>query len=343
MPSALYITAPEPGAGKTALCAGIALALQRTGKAVGYFKPVVLAEDAPRLDLTDADVEFLRAALKLPEPAAALIGVGTAPARLGRLAAGSPELAQVQEAYSKAAQGKDIMVVEGLSGNADGASQAIAQRLGARVIVVAPYKSTSTVDSIVQASAVAGAASGVVLNKVPPSRLELVQLQLVPGLLARGVKLLGLVPQDRSLEGVSVGELADYLGGQFLACPDGKDKLVEAVMVGAWTPDSGLYYFERRNNKAAISKGDRPDMHMAAMETSTSCLVVTKNIRPMHRVVNTAEEKGIPIVMVRGETLDVMLALEGLFPLARFRHAQKVERMAELLPQHVKLEALTAG
>ncbi len=343
MPFALYITSPEPGAGKTALCAGIALALQRTGKAVGYFKPIVLAEDAPRPGLTDADVEFLRAALKLPEPATALIGLGTTPARLPRLAAGSPELAQVQEAYSKAAQGKDVMLVEGVSGGAGGASEALAQRLGARVVVVVPYQGTDTVDSIVRASGVAGTPSGIILNKVPPSRLELVRIQLVPGLLARGVKLLGIVPQDRTLAGVSVGELADYLGGQFLTCPDGKSRLVEAVMVGAWTPDSGLYYFERRNNKAAVSKGDRPDMHMAAMETSTSCLVVTKNIRPMHRVVNTAEEKGIPIVMVRGETLDVMLALEGLFPLARFRHPQKLERMAELLPQHLKLEALTAG
>ncbi|MBM3947375.1 MAG: hypothetical protein FJ315_08285, partial [SAR202 cluster bacterium] len=69
MPLSLYVTAPEPTAGKTAICAGVAAALQRSGKKVGYFKPVVVTEDVPGPNLADSDVLFLRQALNLAEPA----------------------------------------------------------------------------------------------------------------------------------------------------------------------------------------------------------------------------------------------------------------------------------
>ena len=79
---------------------------------------------------------------------------------------------------------------------------------------------------------------------------------------------------------VSVGELAEFLSGKILCCADKVDELVEHLMVGAMSVDSALTYFRRKPNKAVITGGDRPDIQLAALETSTKCLILTGNLQP---------------------------------------------------------------
>ena len=73
----------------------------------------------------------------------------------------------------------------------------------------------------------------------------------------------------------SVGELAKHLGGEIVNCPERSEELVENLMLGALSVDSGLDYFRRKTNKAVIARGDRPDLQMAALETSTKCLILS--------------------------------------------------------------------
>lgn len=114
--------------------------------------------------------------------------------------------------------------------------------------------------------------------------------------------------QTRSL--FSVGELAQHLGGEILNCPERSDELVENLMVGALSVDSGLDYFRRKTNKAVITRGDRPDIQMAALETSTKCLILTGAISPMPIVLHQATEKGVPIIVVKEDTISTLSQLE---------------------------------
>ncbi|OGO05693.1 MAG: hypothetical protein A2Y60_03680 [Chloroflexi bacterium RBG_13_54_9] len=114
--------------------------------------------------------------------------------------------------------------------------------------------------------------------------------------------------QSRSL--LSVGELAKHLEGEILNCPERSEELVENLMVGALSVDSGLDYFRRKTNKAVITRGDRPDIQMAALETSTKCLILTGNISPMPIVLHRATEKGIPIIVVKEDTVSTLRHIE---------------------------------
>ena len=108
----------------------------------------------------------------------------------------------------------------------------------------------------------------------------------------------------------SVGELARHLEGEILNCPERSEELVENIMVGALSVDSGLDYFGRKTNKAVITRGDRPDLQMAALETSTKCLVLTSDIGPMPIILHRAKEKGVPIIAVKGDTMSVLKRIE---------------------------------
>ena len=74
---------------------------------------------------------------------------------------------------------------------------------------------------------------------------------------------------------ITVGELAEVIGGKIINHQEKSGEPVENYMLGAMVVDSGLDYFNRKKNKAAIIRQERLDMQLAALETSTICLVLS--------------------------------------------------------------------
>jgi len=62
-------------------------------------------------------------------------------------------------------------------------------------------------------------------------------------------------------------------------------------MVGAMNVDSALAHFRRQPNKAVITGGDRPDIQLAALETSTRCLILTGNLPPNPLIIGRAKSE----------------------------------------------------
>ena len=109
---------------------------------------------------------------------------------------------------------------------------------------------------------------------------------------------------------VSVSELAESLQAEVLCCPQAAGELVENLMIGAMCVDSGEEYFARKANKAVIVRGDRPDMHLAALATSTRCLILSGGVTPTPQVLQFAEEKGIPILSAKKDVLSIVNEIE---------------------------------
>jgi BioD-like phosphotransacetylase family protein len=84
--------------------------------------------------------------------------------------------------------------------------------------------------------------------------------------------------------------------------------LVENMTVGAMTADAALSRFRKYSNKAVITGGDRTDIQLAALETSTTCLILTGNLRPSPLIVKQAEEFGVAILLVRKNTMETIEA-----------------------------------
>jgi len=107
--------------------------------------------------------------------------------------------------------------------------------------------------------------------------------------------------------------------------------------------DSGLDYFGRKANKVVVVRNDRPDMQMAALETSTRCLVISGGGEPIDYVRFKAAEKNIPVIKTRNDTDTVIKHIEELLDSTRFHQEKKLNRLAEILAPNLDFKAICDG
>ncbi len=107
---------------------------------------------------------------------------------------------------------------------------------------------------------------------------------------------MGCSSRDTVLRSVTVGDLAEELGGEVLCAEDHLDELVETFALGAMSGESAFRFFQRKPNKAVITGGDRSDVIMAALRTSTKALILTGNLRPAVLVLSAAADQGVPMI-----------------------------------------------
>jgi len=343
---ALYITSVGT-AGKTALCAGIGSKLIEEGIKAGFFMPIQLSETSNADGYKDAD--FIKEALKLTESTEQLCHIRLSRQELwqGLTDEVADFIQRLKQAYRKISRGKDAIVMEGLSNlDADKVSTlacyTVADALDAKVIIMLRYFS-SVLDSskIVQiGKKLEQRLLGVVINFVPESKMDAVRQDLADSFQNAGIKVLGILPEVRSLLGVTVEELAEILGGEILCSPEGAGEIVENIMLGAMTPDSGMDYFSRKAKKAAVIRGERADMQLAALQTSTKCLILTNNVKPLSTVISQAEEKHVPIVAVKQDICATIAGIEEALAKASFRNLEKLQKFEDLLEHYFDFKTL---
>jgi len=332
--AALYVTSSQAGAGKTLVCAGLGKHLKDDDKKVGFFKPMVAGIKSPAKEATDSDTAFIKRILSLKDSIDNLCPVID---REGKLTT------KVKQAYARVSKGKDVVIVEGIWRQRPGAkpieaSYEIVEALDARVVVVESYSpklpKTKFIDKYKDFEE---RLLGIVVNKVPESQLEPLHEQL------GGVDILGMLPEDRVLLGLTIGELAERIEGKILNCADKSAELVENFMLGAMTVDSGLDYFGRKANKAVVIRAERPDMQLAALETSTKCLVLSGGGSPIATVRRSAEDKGIPIIVTKVDIASVVDSIEQALGETKFNHEKKLPRLVEIMEQQFDFQALYKG
>ena len=287
----LYVTSLTEGAGKTTICAGLAKHLLSKGKKVGFLKPII----PEGVKGSDSDALFMKQVIGLDEPVDSICPVISSQ---GNVADG------IRKACGQVSQGKDVVIVEGIC------EWSIVEALDAKTIIVEDYSNESIARLGNDYKDLGEYLLGVVLNKVPRSQLERRYDELSFQVSRAGATMLGGLPEDRILFSLSVGELARYLQGEILNNAEKSEELVENFMLGVMTVDPGPEYFGRKANKAVVVKGGRPDMQMAALETSLRCLVLSDNIAPIPAVRHRAKNKNVPIIAVKSDTVATVMAIE---------------------------------
>ena len=322
----LYVTSDEPKAGKSAFCIALAKALGDGGKRAAVFKPFT-SEAEPADDPDQGTYEHLlgQAAQSPPLPLP------------GGIVA--PDL--IEKAAAETAKDQDVLQVEGLSQMPDSDAAALVEAMDAKVLLVVRFRAGLDADSLARWRDVYGdRLIGYVVNGLTRYQGTEAHTNLLPSMESRGLRVLGVVPEDRKLLGVSVGQLATKLEGRFVRGEDRTDGLVEHYLVGGLGLDSGELYFGLRESKAAIVRGDRPDIQMAALQTRTACMVLTKGIEPIEYILNEAELEEVPIIIVETDTLGTMESLVPIVEETRFDHPDKLAAFGDLLDEHVDLDAL---
>jgi len=109
------------------------------------------------------------------------------------------------------------------------------------------------------------------------------------------------------------------------------------------TVDSGPEYFGRQADKAVIVRGERPDMQLAALETPTTCLVISGEEAPIPSVLYNAESMKAPIILTKGDVAATVADIEDALGKVRFNQEGKLPRLGEIMEQYFNFQAVYQG
>lgn len=178
--------------------------------------------------------------------------------------------------------------------------------------------------------------AGLIVTATPAPRLDAITAELA----GQGIPLLAALPEDRLLAAPTIAEMAAALDAQALFLDDRADTLVERMTIASIAADPGQGYFARFGPQAVIVRCDKPDLHLAALHTSTLCLILTGGRMPLAYVTERAESEGVPILITAKDTPGAVGALEPLYAAGRFGGRAKAERIAHLIAEYLDNDAL---
>ena len=306
----LQIVGNTSGAGKTSLAAALLVTANNAGKKAAYYKPFADGRTA------DSDVAFMSELLQsLGGPA--VPSPGNKP--------DSGDLSSAQEAISKVESEAGLVVIEGPDGSEPYA-------LESKVVLVHLY---APGDSFASIGAAIPNLAAIVVNAVPIHRRD----EVARSLAGQSIPI-AVIPESRGMLSVTVEQLAEHLGGQWVLDRVNADAPIERFMIGGNIMDSGPTYFDRYPHQAVITRVERPDIQMASMCEKTCCLVLTGPGEPTEYIKSEALKRDVPLIQVRTNTLDTVDALAGLLDKADARTAAKANHFAELLERYLGAETV---
>lgn len=310
---ALLVASLEPHAGKTGIAATLTQRLAYAGSRAVALR---LGGEADRR--ATADAAFF----------------ATLPGARGR--GGRPIVPPSAQTEITQAAGDGIAVVEPQDG-AD--APALAQALDAAVVVVQRGLPDDEATLALQnlALALGERFLGVVLTALAPAALQAAEAALDDAALP----LLAALPEDRLLFAPTVAEIADALEAELLLGEESQEQVIEELMIGPISSDPGQAYYARRGNKAVITRSDKTDSQLAAMQSNTDCLILTGGLSPSPYTLDRASSEEVAVMLTRSDTRGAVQRLEQIFGQSRFGSERKLERMAELLRQRLDWEPIS--
>ncbi|AEA46356.1 phosphotransacetylase family protein [Archaeoglobus veneficus] len=348
MAKALLVSSIEGYSGKSGIIMALGIILKKRGYSVGYFKPFgartayindrIIDEDAYStaevLNTGDDMDDICPIILDMPY----IEFVSTADVlSLKR---------KIMDAYSRVAEGKDVVLIEGSIDYQTGKSVglcdlSVAEMLDPSVLMVAKYSSDFALDKLLAAKVLFGEKLRmVVFNQLGGYKRAYIQSVAGRVLSENGMELLGIIPRDSMLGGLFVSEMGEALNAEFLVKPK-RDAIVEEIIIGAMSAQAAVEHFKEAKNAVLVTGGDRADLQIVALEMpSIRCMLLTGNIEPAEIVIRRAEENGIPVLLVEEDTLRAVAKLEELMGKARIRGEAKIKKIKELLENYVNVERI---
>ena len=346
MPKNLYVISTQDFTGKSAVCVALMQRMQQDGYSVGYLKPVssiarVLGESG-----VDEDARLVKETFNLNEPVNVLAPVVLTNTHLKEILAGGGVnyTDKVKQAAETVGRGRDVVVVEGGANFREGyvvdlSPVETANLLDAQAVAVVGYRGSLQVvdDALTAATRFGDRLLGVLINAVPEEREEYVNSLVKPYLKKHNVDVLAVMPYQKRLRAVDVSEIVHSISGE-LICYDCLDDLVENLVVASMGVEHTLEQFKRVENKAVVVGGDRPDIQVDALETSTKALILTGNLRPTPMIQEQADLLGVAIILSPFDTLTTIEKVEGVFERSRFHQSEKVKDFQNLLSRKMDFE-----
>lgn len=339
----LYVGSTSGYTGKTLITIGLGHKFIKDGLRIGYIKPVGILPVKVNDLLTDNDAWRVYRALDLKDPLSEICPVVLIQELevIGYRKEIKGLMPKIVRSYKQVSKDKDIMLIGGYGSIYTGSflglqGLEVIRKLNAKVVLVVKYEGEYIADYVLQARKdLKERFLGVILNKVTADLKQSAYECTVPFLQRKEIDIIGIIPHDPVVGSITVEELCDMLGGKVLCCHDRLSNLVEHFLIGAMQVDKAIEYFKKMRNNAVIVGGDRADIQLSAIESGSVCLILTGDLYPSEIILSVAEQKNVPMLVVREDTYSIAKKLERLSVRLRLRDKGKVERGMRLVEEHV--------
>jgi len=331
----LVLSSHRRGSGKTTLALGIGLNALERGKSVGYLKPLGNKPVYSEGKIWDKDSELISEVLNLNRKKENLsIGFDYEKLRYSH--------GDLLKELKSSIWESDVFLIEcgsissGSYFNLDPTS--ITRELGGRAIFVLDGNREELLDQssfLRKLEEEMNLKIEIVINKAedPYSiKGEMEELGLDP---------LGVIPKEETLETITPRRISEELNARIIAGETGLDNEIRHIFIGAMSATEAmknpLFY---KKDKLIITGGDRVDMILAAIESETSCLVLTNNILPPPNVISRASEEGVPLLLVPWDTYTTATKIERIEPTVYPEEKEKIRTIREIVEEHVSLDRI---
>jgi hypothetical protein len=343
----LYIGSINSYSGKSFLTLGLGLNLKDRGLKIGYIKPIGKDPVIHEGRMVDADALFFQKVLSLqqsPETISPFIYTIDTVSRVlsGRLKNIKNKVIDTITSIKNV----DILLIAGTTdifeGSMFGVSGVrIVQIPKTKAIIVESWRGEESIDDIIAASEILNQRlAGVVINRVKKDERDFIEKKVRNFLKRKNIKLFGVIAEDPLISAVTIKRLVEVLGARVLCCKERLEELVENFSIGAMDVNNALKYFRVTPNKAVITGAHRTDIQMAALETSTKCIILTGGLMPNEVIISRAEEKGVPLLSVRHDTFHTVDRIESLMGKSRIRDIRRVDHIKSIIKKHVNISSL---
>jgi len=347
--SFLFIGSTGNLAGHSLLTWAIAGRLIEKGLRVGFMKP--FGTHPVRVDgqRTDHDVLLFNDVLNLQEPPERLC-----PYQASDEAVKQKNPREILDEFKGLAQelslGKDILLIMGSRqvffdefsryvSDVD-----IVQALQADLILVNRYQDISkSIYSILSViSLLKERVKGIIINRVPPEKMEEIANVVIPSLPLKGVHVTVALPEDPVLAFQSLGEIKDILGGDVLWGGEYLRQPVGGMTVGSTDLQGELRLFKRAYNKIILLKPPSSDDGIAAPSAPrhVAGILLTGGRNPATQLLKAAEAANIPLLSVEADTFDALERIKQSTPLLSPGDEFKVRHFTELMDRVGALDKL---
>ena len=336
----VMVASSREGAGKTGIILGLAKMIE-SGR-IGYLKPMGDRLVYRKKKLWDHDCVLMNLELDMDgDPGDMTIGFDHSKLRFMYDEEGMD--GKLRRMISEVGGGMDVMFIEGGKNLSYGASVhldalKVARSLNARLLLVVSGDEDEIMDRIHFMKRVVLTSElsfeGLVFNKVKdPEDFRNTYLDPIEDM---GMKVLGIIPYIRELNTFTIIQLADLLFAKVLAGEKGLANPVKNSFVGVMSAHAALRNPTFTSGETVvITRGDRNDIILAALDSGTAGVILTDNIFPSDKIISLAAQRGVPLLLVFSELFETVKRITTAQPLLQHSDRERIELLCDSIERNI--------
>ncbi|MEA1935489.1 MAG: AAA family ATPase [Thermodesulfobacteriota bacterium] len=340
----LVVASTRRNSGKTSVIVGLSKALE---KDFAYLKPFGDRLYYRKKRLWDHDSALMTNIFDLKENPEDM-SIGFEHSRIRYMYDEETIKEKFFEMISDVENGKDLLFIEGAESLRYGAfvhldAISLARYTNAKLLIIVSGDERIVMDDLSFLKKFVDMADvdfrGVIINKVQD--IEYFKDTYFDSIQEMGINVIGIIPHRHELAYFSVNTLVERLFTKVIAGEGGLDNIVKNIFPGAMSADAALQdpLFEKEC-KVVVTSGYRSDTIVAALESSTSCIVLTNSILPASNVISKANESNIPLLLVSEDMYQIAKQIENVEPVLTKDDTKKIDLVEQLVKNYVDKEKI---